>query len=369
MVRFLRYFAAPAVIGGAIGLAALALINLSSAPARSDGYADAVDRAAPAVVNIQSIKIVLKHRHPICQMPRFRDLCERQGASRPELQRSLGSGVVVREDGYILTNAHVIGALRAPDNSAADEILVSFVDGQNARAAVVGVDPETDLAVIKVEATGLPAIELASSADARVGDMVLAIGNPFGIGQTVSLGIISAKSRHSISPIPSPYDDFIQTDAAVHPGNSGGALIDTRGNLVGINTLIFSQSGVSEGIGFAIPSDLALEVMDEIIQFGRVERGWLGFGVSSEIRAPENVEVRCIGKDSPAQRAGIEIGDLVTHIDDQRVTSDRDVTHQIAMARPGSILEISLDRQGDAVTVRAQAGLRPPPSQVSSLCE
>ena len=357
MARLLRYVAIPAMIGGAVGLAVLALVDRS--PGHVDGFADAVDRAATAVVNVNTAKIVRDHRHPLCEMPRFRELCESQGATRTRLERSLGSGVVVSEDGYILTNAHVI--------DAADEILVSFIDGHDTRARVVGVDPETDLAVIKVEASGLRPIRAASSADARVGDLVLAIGNPFGIGQTVSLGIVSATGRDYISPTHSPYDDFIQTDAAVHPGNSGGALIDTQGNLVGINTLIFSQSGASEGIGFAIPSDLAFEVMDQIIEFGRVERGWLGMAFGRTGGSSGPFEVRCVGEGTPAQRAGIRIGDLIARIGERQINDGDDITQQIARARPGSVLEVALLRSGEEITVKARTGIRPPPPQ--SLCD
>ncbi len=236
----------------------------------STGCADAVTAAEPSVVNIYSKKAVHTRLHPICELPRYRELCDAANVPDRRPQNSLGSGVIVRSDGYILTNAHVI--------ADADEILVSFSDGQTTSAQLIGKDPETDLAVIRANATGLSPIQMGSSDDARVGDIVLAIGNPFGIGQTVSLGIVSAKGRYGICS--SPYEDFLQTDAAINPGNSGGALIDLQGRLLGINSFFYSQTGGSQGLGFAMPVELAFSVLDEIIADGRVTRGWLGISIN-----------------------------------------------------------------------------------------
>ena len=345
---WLRYFALPALFGAVIGGLVLAAQRAPSTPlARSDGYADAVALAAPSVVNIHSSKVVRASQHPICQLPRYRELCERLAGS-PRLRSSLGSGVVVDAEGYILTNNHVI--------AEAEEILVDFVDGHTATAEVVGTDPETDLAVIKVNVGGLRAIELGSSDGARVGDIVLAIGNPFGIGQTVSMGIISAIGRYGVST--SPYEDFIQTDAAINPGNSGGALVDTEGRLIGINSLIFSQTGGSLGIGFAIPAKVALTVLDELVREGRVIRGWLGIEMD---RQPSNggLLVARVKEGSPAWDAGIMKGDLIRAINGQPAVSTRAVTRQIAVTEPGSQVTLDVSRDGESLRIFATAGLRP----------
>jgi serine protease DegS len=270
------------------------------------------------------------------------------------MQSSLGSGVVVRADGHILTNNHVI--------AGADEILVAFSNGQATTASVIGSDPETDLAVIKVEANGLHPIALGNSEAVEVGDVALAIGNPFGIGQTVSSGIISAKGRTGISL--SPYDDFIQTDAAINPGNSGCALIDAAGNLIGINTMIFSRSGGSEGIGFAIPSQLAMSVLGEIVETGRVTRGWLGIELSSTPTAGMAVglEVTRVLQRGPADQAGLRVGDLIVAIDEQPAVSSAVVSRLIAHAAPGASIELDILRGEQAITVTARSGERPVPN-------
>ena len=260
MTQLTRFILVPAVIGAMVGLAIILLNNSND---DRPGYANAVASAAPAVVNIFSTKIT--QRSPLCRIPAYRALCE-AFPGQQQLQNSLGSGVIVRADGYVLTNQHVV--------EGADEIIVMFANNQTTTAEVIGTDPHTDLAVIKVAADGLPVIPELDGNVPLVGDVALAIGNPFGLGHSVSQGIISAFSRTLITN--SPYDDFIQTDAAISPGNSGGALVDHQGRLLGINTMIYSQSGGSEGIGFAIPADIALSVMEQIVQNGRVIRGWLG---------------------------------------------------------------------------------------------
>jgi serine protease DegS len=350
MQQFLRYILIPAIVGAGVGLAVM-LFGQSQPQTTKPGYAAAVKRAAPAVVNIYSSKVVTP---PICQLPRFREWCNRfSGAGRNHMQSALGSGVIVREDGYILTNNHVI--------AGADEILVAFADGQATTASLVGGDPETDLAVIRVQARGLTAIPMGSSDALEVGDLALAIGNPFGIGQTVSSGIISAKGRAGISP----YDDFIQTDAAINPGNSGGALIDVQGQLIGINTLIFSRSGGSEGIGFAIPAQLAMSILDEIVETGRVTRGWLGIELASS-PAPGNgggLEVTGVLSGGPAAQAGLVPGDLILAVGGQPAASSAVVSRLIALTAPGSELALRVQRNKRQLAVTATAGVRPPPKR------
>lgn len=343
--RYVRYVALPILGGGLVGIAIVLWLRGAS-PAGNDGFADAVDQAAPAVVNIFSRKMVATYRHPICRLPRFRALCEDSGRMRS----SLGSGVMAREDGYILTNNHVI--------AGADDILVAFPNGRQAQAAVVGTDVETDLAVIKVAGDGYAAIERADSESLRVGDVVLAIGNPFNVGQTVSLGIVSAKGRHGIGA--SPWDDFLQTDAAVHPGNSGGPLVDSEGRMVGVNTLIYSPDGSAEGvgIGFAIPSELAFDVLDQIIANGRVERGWLGVDLAA---GATGLVVARVIPGTPASSAGIRAGDVILAINGDAATSMRSVVQRMRSTEPGAELAIRLRRDDSEITVRAAAAVRPTP--------
>jgi len=227
-------------------------------------YADAAERAMPAVANIYTSKIV--RRVPLSNNPLLQQFLEGNAPQQERVDGSLGSGVVVRADGYVLTNFHVI--------ADADEILVSLHDGRDAVARLVGVDRETDLAVLKVDLTGLASISFGDPQHSRIGDVVLAIGNPFGVGQTVTQGIISAAARYGLEL--SIQENYLQTDAAINQGNSGGALVDTSGRLLGINTAIQSPTGGSVGIGYAIPSDTARKVLDDIIQYGRVIRGWIG---------------------------------------------------------------------------------------------
>ena len=359
MRELIKYVLIPAIVGAAVGLGYMlvsllisgAVVEPEPAPVQKPGYASAVRKAGPAVVNIYSTKVV----RTICQEPRFRELCNRfTGASRSQMQSALGSGVVVHADGYILTNYHVI--------HDADRILVAFENGQTTTAELIGNDPETDLAVIRVPLSDLTPITLGSSNAIEVGDVALAIGNPFGIGQTVSAGIISAKGRTGISA--SPYDDFIQTDAAINPGNSGGALIDAQGRLIGINTLIFSRSGNSAGVGFAIPAQLAFSVLEEIIATGRVTRGWLGVVLENAPQPGRGVglQITAVEPGGPADIAGLLSGDLILSINERPAVSSAIVSREIAHTEPGEIIELGMLRMGRQFSITAISGERPPPN-------
>jgi len=267
--------------------------------------------------------------------------------------------VIFSDQGYILTNHHVI--------SGADAIQVFLRDGRSAPAKVIGSDPETDLAVLKIDLKNLPTITLGHSERVRVGDVVLAIGNPYGVGQTVTMGIVSATGRSALGI--NTFENFIQTDAAINPGNSGGALVDAYGNLIGINTVIFSQSGGSVGIGFAIPTSLAKGVMEQIIQYGRPLRGWLG--IEAQTLTPELLEafglkkgteglvITTLYRNGPAHKAGVEPGDVLVAIDDKKATDAREVLLTISAHKPGDHIKLELLRDGKPLTVDAVAAERP----------
>jgi serine protease DegS len=321
-------------------------------------YADAVDLAAPAVVNIYTTKLITERANPLFNDPFFRYFFGDQLAPRQRLESSLGSGVIVSDNGYILTNNHVV--------EGADEIQVALRDGHSAEATIVGTDPESDLAVLKVNLEKLPAITIGKSDEARVGDVVLAIGNPFGVGQTVTMGIISAMGRNTVGI--NTYENFIQTDAAINPGNSGGALINPYGQLIGINTAIFSKSGGYQGIGFAIPGKFAIEVMQQLIQHGRVIRGWLGIEVqditpalaeSFHLQNTQGVIVAGILRNGPAAQAGLRPGDVIKKIDDKEITDTKQVMNSIANIKPDAKIKIDIMRQGKAMTLEGTVGQRP----------
>jgi len=323
-------------------------------------YAAAVDRAAPAVVSINTAKVVTVQTNPLMSDPFFRQFFGRDAQNtRKRVETSLGSGVIFSNQGYILTNHHVI--------SGADAIKVFLRDGRSAAAKVIGSDAETDLAVLKVELPNLPSITLARSEHIRIGDVVLAIGNPFGVGQTVTMGIISATGRSQLGI--NTFENFIQTDAAINPGNSGGALVDAHGNLIGINTAIFSQTGGSVGIGFAIPTSLAKGVMEQIIEHGRPLRGWLGFEAQTLTpdliealgvkKGTEGLVITTLYRNGPAHKAGVEPGDVLVAIDGKKAADAREVLLAITAHKPGDKIRLELLRNGSPLTLQATAGVRP----------
>jgi serine protease DegQ len=329
-------------------------------------YAEAARRSMPAVVNIYTAKEV-NHAGPADPLLRqlFRDRAEENGHGGGEVQRvsSLGSGVIVASSGYIVTNNHVV--------EGADEIAIALSDGRKLHARMIGADPETDLAVLKVDLTDLPAITFARSTELRVGDVVLAIGNPFDVGQTVTMGIVSALGRTNLDL--NSYDDFIQTDAAINQGNSGGALVDADGMLVGINTAIYSsRGGGSLGIGFAIPSDTIAQVMEQLISRGHVRRGYFGvepYDITPEIATSRNLErvngvvVNTVIRDAPAGKAGIRPDDVLLAINGDPVTASRPMLSQIAKLEPGSTAKVTVMRQGKKMEFKVAVGERPTAEQ------
>ena len=323
-------------------------------------YAAAVERAAPAVVSINTAKVVPVQTNPLMNDPFFRQFFGREPDSpRKKVETGLGSGVIFSAQGHILTNHHVI--------RGADAIRVLLRDGRSAPAKVIGSDPETDLAVLQIELPNLPSMTLGRSEHIHIGDVVLAIGNPYGVGQTVTMGIVSATGRSSLGI--NTFENFIQTDAAINPGNSGGALVDAHGNLIGINTAIFSQTGGSVGIGFAIPTSLAKGVMQQIIEHGRALRGWLGF--EAQTLSPQLLEalglpagtegllVTTIYRNSPAHMAGIEPGDVLTGIDDKKIVDARETLMAISAHKPGEKIKLDVLRDNKPLNIEAVAGERP----------
>lgn len=328
-------------------------------------YAPAVKAAAPAVVNIFTTETVKRQSNPLMNDPMFRRFFEQHGMTQQQAEprSGLGSGVIVSKDGYILTNNHVVGK--------ATEIVVALHDGRKAKAKVIGTDPESDLAVIQVKLDNLPTLPFKTSAN-EVGDVVLAIGNPFGVGQTVTQGIISALGRNGLGI--NTFEDFIQTDAAINPGNSGGALIDVSGNLVGINTAIYSRSGGSMGIGFAIPSPLAQSVMLEIIANGQVVRGWLGVEIkqsnhdfnedgSINKKVDNGVEIAGIVRGGPAAQGGLKPNDVVININGQKVTTDTELMKTIAAIKPNATVPVVVKRNNQEVELSVTIGKRPNAAQ------
>ena len=357
MIRFL----AQAVLAGVVAFVLLALLPggdrerptvvLGSAPPAgkpaveaAGSYSAAARRASPSVVNVYAVQG--GRRLPLAG--------PEQGPGG-----GLGSGVVVSKDGYVLTNNHVV--------EGADAVAVALSEGKPAPARVVGTDPETDLAVLKIEARELQPITLGDSDALQIGDVVLAIGNPFGVGQTVTQGIVSGTGRNRVGI--NTFENFIQTDAAINPGNSGGALVDTAGRLVGINTAILSPSGGSLGIGFAIPVRTASEVMKQLIEEGRVARGWLGVeaqDITPELArslgtgATEGALLVRLMRDGPAERGGLRAGDVVVAVDGKRVADTRDLINATAAVRPGTQGEFAILREGKEMKISIEVGRRPP---------
>ena len=326
----------------------------ASAPAGS--FALAALRAAPAVVSVSASRMAL---NPHAEDPRFRDFFNRQ-PQRPRgqpTQLGLGSGVIVAAEGYLLTNHHVV--------EDASEILVRLPDGREATATLVGSDAETDIAVLKIELPDLPVITLGDARSLQVGDPVLAIGNPFDVGQTVTAGIVSALERQTRQS--SPLQAFVQTDAAINPGNSGGALVDAQGRLVGINTAIFTRGGGSNGVGFAVPVDTARQVMEQIVVSGRVRRGWIGVEpreLSAELAESLNLPVRSgvlitgVLQDGPAARGGLRPGDVVLRVGEAEVKTPTELLTAVAALPPDSETRLAVQRGPQVLELKVRLGNR-----------
>jgi serine protease DegQ len=341
-------------------------LNLREAasPGSSGGavtsYRDAAKLAMPAVVNIFTSKEIAASRNPWLRDPLLRRFFgEREQQRQQQRQSSLGSGVIVDTQGYILTNNHVV--------DGADEIEVALADGRKTAATIVGTDPESDLAVIRINLPKLPAITIGHSEQAQVGDVVLAIGNPFGVGQTVTMGIVSALGRDHLGI--NRYENFIQTDAAINPGNSGGALIDTQGNLIGVNSAIYSQSGGSLGIGFAIPIATAKSVMESIIRSGHVVRGWIGvepqeltaeLAESLSLKQKSGTIITAVVRNGPADRAGMKPGDLMLSVEGKPIRDTTQMVNLIAQLAPGSTARVMVLRKNQETALDIVIGKRPP---------
>ena len=331
--------------------------------ARQEGpvsYADAVQKTAPAVVNIFTTTLTRREAHPFFSDPLFRRFFgEELSQPRVEKRNNLGSGVIVNKNGYIITNHHVI--------ENASEIRVVLRDGRSMAARVVGTDPETDLAVLQASGDDFPVAQLGRSQDLQIGDVVLAIGNGFGLGQTVTMGIVSALGRQSLGL--TNYDNFIQTDAAINPGNSGGALINPYGDVIGINTAIYTKSGGSEGVGFAIPAQLVNKVFEQIRDKGRVVRGWIGVTTTQAV-TPELAQALGLGdakgllvaqilRNGPADKAGIKPGDVIQKVNGVAATTARVMVDLVADIQPGDDVKIELTRDGGSQTVHVEVVERP----------
>lgn len=376
MTRFFKSYGWPLVVGLLLALLLMesfphwvglprADLTLQQAPiykSATNGpasYSTAVNQASPAVANLYTTKVVSNPLPPLYSDPAFKKFFGENLPQQKRMESSLGSAVLMSKEGYLLTNNHV--------TAGADQIIVALKDGRETLARVIGSDPETDLAVLKIDLPDLPAITLGRSDNISIGDVVLAIGNPFGVGQTVTMGIISATGRHQLGL--NTYEDFIQTDAAINPGNSGGALVDAQGNLLGINTAIFSRSGGSQGIGFAIPVKLALDVMRSIVEHGQVVRGWLGLEVQA--LTPELAEslgllespgilVAGVYRNGPTAKAGLQPGDVILKIAGESAQDGRTSMNQVARMLPGEKIKLEILRNGEPHTLTATIGMRPP---------
>ena len=336
-------------------------VSLLEAPATAPGEIPpgslrlAAQRASGAVVSINTSKAASKH--PNANDPWFKFFYGDQGN---EPSGGLGSGVIVSPDGYILTNNHVV--------EGADEIEVFLNDSRHGKAKVIGTDPDSDLAVLKIELDKLPIMVLGNSDSIQVGDQVLAIGNPFGVGQTVTSGIVSALGRNQLGI--NTFENFIQTDAAINPGNSGGALVDTNGNLLGINTAIYSRSGGSMGIGFAIPVSTAKQVLDGLVKDGQVTRGWIGvepndlspeLAETFDLKTSEGVIITGVLQNGPAAKAGIHPGDIIASVAGHKVADVTQLLSTVASLKPGVAATFSVERKGQKLTLDVTPGVRPKP--------
>lgn len=335
-------------------------IRESSEPTSSQNtYRQASQRAMPSVVNIFTTKAARQTSHPLSNDPLFRHFFgDADPGQQDDKQFSLGSGVIVSPEGYILTNNHVI--------ESADEIEVALADGRKVSAKLIGTDPETDLAVIKIGLKNLPAITLGRLESTKVGDVVLAIGNPFGVGQTVTMGIVSALGRNHLGI--NTFENFIQTDAAINPGNSGGALVDSAGNLLGINTAIYSRSGGSMGIGFAIPVTTVKNVMEAIIKNGQVVRGWIGvepqditpeLATSFGLAKTSGTIIAGVLKGGPADKAGVKPGDILISVGEKAVTDTTSMLNLVAQLTPGEKTKLTILRKSRELIVEVTVGKRP----------
>jgi serine protease Do len=384
--------AACLVIGGAVawtisssghtvfGAASPITLRIAGSPAIgpanfSEGFSAVVEPLLPAVVNISTSKMVKNSQNdsPFFNDPFFRQFFGNpfgEGQQEPKEQRehSLGSGVIVNPDGYILTNNHVV--------DGASDVQVTLSDKRNFKAKIIGTDARTDLAVLKIPTSGLSSVTLGDSTKAKVGDICLAIGDPFGIGETVTMGIVSAKGRRDLRiEGPEGYEDFIQTDASINPGNSGGALVNTRGELIGINTAIISNGGGgNQGIGFAIPVNMAREIMEQILKTGKVSRGYLGIMIQEvtpdlakafNLPTAEGALVGDVTPDSPGAKAGLQKGDVVTALNGQPVSDYSDLRLRIAQSAPGTVVHMTVLRNGQKQEITATLGEFPEKTQTA----
>jgi serine protease DegQ len=327
----------------------------SVVPLSAGSLSAAVRRAAPAVVSVSAVKAAGRN-NPHDRDPWYRYFFGDR--AQGEMQRGVGSGVIVSTQGYLLTNNHVV--------EGANEIEVGLNDGREAKARLVGTDPDTDVAVLKIDLDKLPSVTLGNVEALQVGDQVLAIGNPFNVGQTVTSGIVSALGRNQLGL--STFENFIQTDAPINPGNSGGALVDVNGQLVGINTAIFSRSGGSMGIGFAIPVDLARQVMEGLIKDGKVTRGWIGveprdlpaeYVESFKLPIKDGVLITGVLQDGPASKSGLKPGDVVTTVGERPVANTTQLLNAVAALKPGSEAAIGVQRGAQALQLKLTVGQRP----------
>ncbi|MDP1656118.1 MAG: trypsin-like peptidase domain-containing protein [Hylemonella sp.] len=352
----------PDWLGKAVSLSAgVALLEAPASPpgaVPAGSFRGAAQKASAAVVSISTSKA--PKNHPNSNDPWFRFFF---GDQDNEPQVGLGSGVIVSPNGYVLTNNHVV--------DGADEIEIILNDNRQARAKVIGTDPDSDLAVLKIELDRLPVIVLGNADNVQVGDQVLAIGNPFGVGQTVTSGIVSALGRNQLGI--NTFENFIQTDAAINPGNSGGALVDTNGNLLGINTAIYSRSGGNMGIGFAIPVSTAKQVLESIVKEGQVTRGWIGVEPSElspelaetfGIKANQGVIITGVLQNGPAAQSGIRPGDVITGVAGKPVHNVSELLSSVAALKPGSPAKFSLQRQNNPLELDVVPGVRPKPRRI-----